>query len=207
MPDLSATRTTALPASVPTHTARLTHAAPATRLVLRGTDAIEAAGRAFGVTIPTRPCTSAMSGERAAFWLGPDEWLLLAPESETSALWQSLTTALEGIACALVDISHRQTALLLEGPGAATMLNAGVPLDLSLKAFPVGMVARTILEKAEIVLFRSGEQAFRIEVWRSFAPYVLGLLQAADRDAPDHALSRQMGDAPDQGQKTSSIEA
>ncbi len=207
MPDLSANRTTALPASVPTHTARLSNAAPATRLILRGTDAIEPAGRAFGVTIPTRPCGSAIAGERAAFWLGPDEWLLLTPESETSALWQTLTTALEGIPCALVDISHRQTALLLEGPGAATMLNAGVPLDLSLKAFPVGMVARTIFEKAEIVLFRSGEQAFRVEVWRSFAPYVLGLLQAADRDAPDHGVARQMGTAPDQGQETSAIEA
>jgi hypothetical protein len=71
----------------------------------------------------------------------------------------------------------------------------------------VGMVARTIFEKAEIVLFRSGEQAFRVEVWRSFAPYVLGLLQAADRDAPDCAISHQMGTAPEQGQKTSAIEA
>ena len=62
------------------------------------------------------------------------------------------------------------------------MLNAGVPLDLSLKAFPVGMATRTIFEKAEIVLWRTGEQEFRVEVWRSFAPYVLAMLQAADRD-------------------------
>lgn len=184
MLDLSSRRSTALPASVPTRTATLRNAAPATRFILRGADAIELASKAFGVAIPTRPCTSATAGERSAFWLGPDEWLLIAPEADTAALQQGLMAALEGVNCALVDVSHRQKALLLDGPGAATMLNAGVPLDLSLKAFPVGIVARTIFEKAEIVLCRTGEQAFRIEVWRSFAPYVLELLQAADRDAP-----------------------
>lgn len=109
---------------------------------------------------------------------------MIAPEGETASLHQGLTAALEGIPCALVDVSHRQTALLLEGAGAANMLNAGVPLDLSLKSFPVGMVVRTIFEKAEIVLCRTGTQAFRIEVWRSFAPHVLELLHAADRDTP-----------------------
>jgi sarcosine oxidase, subunit gamma len=38
-------------------------------------------------------------------------------------------------------------------------------------------VVRTIFEKAEIILWRTGEQSFHIEVWRSFAPYVLGHLE------------------------------
>ena len=183
MLDLGTARTGSLPASIPTSNVTLATATPASRFVLRGVDAIAAAAAAFGVAIPTRPLTSSTTGDRAALWLGPDEWLLLTPETETAALYQQLTTALEGIACALVDVSHRQTALLIEGPKAAAILNAGVPLDLSLKAFPVGMVTRTIFEKAEIVLWRTGPDAFRIEVWRSFAPYVLALLQAADRDA------------------------
>lgn len=184
MLDLSNTRTPALPASVPGGTVTLKSAPPASRFILRGRDAVEAAGQSLGVAIPTSPCRSASAGERLVFWLGPDEWLLIAPEGETASLQQSLAGALEGIACSLVDVSHRQTALLIEGRGAEIVLNAGVPLDLSIRAFPVGMVVRTIFEKAEIVLCRTGEQAFRIEVWRSFAPYVLELLQLADRDAP-----------------------
>lgn len=184
MLDLSTARTGSLPASIATSIVTLAPAAPASRFILRGVEAVAAAGAAFGVAIPTKPLTSATSGDRSALWLGPDEWLLLAPEAETATLYQQLTTALAGIACALVDVSHRQTALLIEGPKAAAILNAGVPLDLSLKAFPVGMVTRTIFEKAEIVLWRTGADAFRLEVWRSFAPYVLALLQAADRDAP-----------------------
>lgn len=184
MLDLSSARTSSLPIAIPAINVTLTPAAPAARFVLRGADATAAVGTAFGVAIPTQPLTSAISGNRTALWLGPDEWLLLAPATETAALHQALTAALDGIAGALVDISHRQTALLIEGPKAAAVLNAGVPLDLSLAAFPVGMVTRTIFEKAEIVLWRTGELAFRLEVWRSFAPYVLALLQAADRDAP-----------------------
>jgi sarcosine oxidase subunit gamma len=183
MLDLSSARTGSLPAAIATSNVTVTPAAPASRFVLRGVDAIAAAGAAFGVAIPTRPLASETSGDRAALWLGPDEWLLLAPEAETATIYQQVSGALDGIACALVDVSHRQTALLVEGSKAASVLNAGVPLDLSLKAFPVGMVARTIFEKAEIVLWRTGPEAFRVEVWRSFAPYVLALLQAADRDA------------------------
>jgi len=160
----------------------LTSVALATRFILRGADAVAAASAAFGVALPTTPTRSASKGERTAFWLGPDEWLLIAAEGDPAALQQTLDTAPAGVPHALVDVSNRQTALLIEGPGAATALNAGTPLDLSVAAFPVGMVARTIFEKAEIVLWRSGEQSFRVEVWRSFAPYVQALLEAALSD-------------------------
>lgn len=155
-------------------------AAPAiARFSYRGSEGIAAAGVAFGVALPTQPCTAAIAGDHAALWLGPDEWLLLAPVSETVAVRQAFARDLALVPHALVDISHRQTGLRLDGPGVARLLNAGVPLDLSLGAFPVGMVTRTIFEKAEIVLWRTGPEAFRIEVWRSFAPYLVALLDAA----------------------------
>lgn len=184
MLDLSSARLGALPSTIACTNVSLIVAPPASRFILRGIDAIAAAGTALGLAIPTRPMTTATVGDRAALWLGPDEWLLLAPAGQTAPLQQQLTVALDGIACALVDISHRQMALLIEGAKAARVLNGGVPLDLSLAAFPIGMVVRTIFEKAEIVLWRTAEQSFRIEVWRSFAPYLLAMLQAADRDVP-----------------------
>lgn len=184
MIDLSTARTGSLALPIAGTQVSLRVSPPAARFVLRGTDALAAAGEAIGVAIPTKPCMSATNGQLSAFWLGPDEWLLLAPAAETAQIHGALTSALEGIACAVVDVSHRQTALLVEGGKAASVLNAGVPLDLSLAAFPVGMVARTIFEKAEIVLWRKGAESFHVEVWRSFAPYVLALLQAADRDVP-----------------------
>jgi len=160
----------------------LTAASAATRLLLRGADAVAPASKAFGVAMPTTPCRSNAGGSRMALWLGPDEWLLIAPEAESAALLAKLGGALDGVPHSLVDISHRQTALTVEGKGAERLLNAGVPLDLSLAAFPVGAVARTIFEKAEIILWRGKSESFRAEVWRSFAPYVRALLEAARDD-------------------------
>ncbi len=43
------------------------------------------------------------------------------------------------------------------------------------------MCTRTMLAKAEVVLWRTGAQAFRLEVWRSFAAYVSQFLAEAAR--------------------------
>ena len=154
----------------------------ATRLNLRGgADVAGPVAQVFGLAPPTKPLGSAASGERAALWLGPDEWLLLAEES-AGGLIGDLEKALGGVFHSLVDISHRQVGIAVQGPGAARLLAAACPLDLDLGAFPVGMSTRTLLAKAEVGLWRREENAFRIEVWRSFAPYVARILDEAARD-------------------------
>jgi len=82
-----------------------------------------------------------------------------------------------------VDVSHRNTAIVVAGPGAADVINAGCPQDLSLAAFPVGACSRTVLGKVEIVLLRTEPDAFRVEVWRSFSDYAFALLAEAARDS------------------------
>jgi sarcosine oxidase subunit gamma len=166
------------------HPAAALHAAgPRARFVLRArSSAIGAAGRGYGVELPREACRSAAVGTRAALWLGPDEWLLLAPEKEAGEIAQALAAALSGLPHALVDVSHRQAALMIEGPQAATILNHGCPLDLALTAFPVGMATRTVLGKAEVVVWRIAAQTFQVEAARSFAAYVWQFLDEARRD-------------------------
>jgi sarcosine oxidase subunit gamma len=82
----------------------------------------------------------------------------------------------------LVDVSHRQGGLIAEGAKAAYALNAACPLSLDESDFPAGTCTRTVFAKAEIVLWRPASQLFRIEVARSFAPYVAGLLTEIMRD-------------------------
>ena len=50
-----------------------------------------------------------------------------------------------------------------------------VSARLGLAEFPVGMCTRTAFAKADIVLWRTGQSTFHLEVWRSFAAYVSGL--------------------------------
>ncbi len=149
----------------------LLHPAPdLARLVLRG-DA-SALGVAFSLELPTQPCRAVEANGRSALWLGPDEWLLLASPG-------TLVPTVSVPGAAVVDAGHRQVGLILEGPSAPDVLAAGCPLDLHPTAFPVGMCTRTVFGKAEIVLWRQDNARFHVEVWRSFAAYVHGLLERA----------------------------
>lgn len=159
---------------------RLTPTAPAERLSLRAASGdVAALSSALGLELPVRPKTSVSAGGRTALWLGPDEWLVI-DEGQGGLM---AACAASGALHSAVDVSHRNTAILVEGQGAAATINAGCPLDLSLKAFPVGACTRTIFGKVEIVLFRTGEEAFRVEVWRSFSEYAFGLLAEGATDA------------------------
>lgn len=183
MPDISAQRrhplarqVVAPPVTVGAHvTIRALPAAG--RFILRGDAA--AASAVFGTTLKAEPMRATEHGGRSALWLGPDEWLLLAGEADGEDLRSTLTAAISGLPCCLVDVSHRQTAIEVEGLRAEDVLNTHVPLDLSQAEFPVGMSTRTLLAKAEVVLWRRGAQTFRIEVVRSFAPYVWDMLREA----------------------------
>ena len=148
---------------------------PLTRVAIRaGQQAAIALAGMLRVALPTTPCRSNRTSERAALWLGPDEWLVLAEDGT------ALPIAHAG--ASIVDVSHRDTALSVSGPRAAWTINAFCALDLHPAAFPVGMCTRTVFGKAQIVLWRTGEAAFHIEVARSFAPYVWACLEEARRE-------------------------
>lgn len=160
------------------HSVSLVPAAPAFRMSLRARpDGLPALGGRLGLALPTRPKTSASTGERRALWLGPDEWLVIDGDGRDPMLDLADVPVLHSA----VDVSHRNTAVLVSGAKAADVINAGCPQDLSLQAFPVGACSRTVLGKIEIVLLRTGEDAFRVECWRSFAEYAFSYLADAAR--------------------------
>lgn len=163
----------------PTNSADLVRLAePAIRLNVRA-DMTAAAtiGMAIGVLLGTAPCRAVVVRDRTALWLSPDEWMVLAPESET-ALAQQPLAALGSV----VDVSHAYVGIEVFGPRAAWCINAFNALDLDLHAFPVGGCTRTLFGKAEIVLWRADVEVFRIEVARSYAPYLLQCLEEAGRE-------------------------
>ena len=155
---------------------------PTERYILRGDPRVmTAAGDALGLVISQQACRATVNDKRAALWLGPDEQLLL--DAEGTDIAATLESALRDLPHSLVDVSHRQIALEVSGPQAALLLNAGCPLDLDPSAFPVGMCTRTVLAKAQIVLWRTSEDIFHVEVWRSFAAYVSEFLAEAAQGA------------------------
>lgn len=157
----------------------VTMAENATRVSLRArTDAVQALSKALGLALPGRPKSTASRGERAALWLGPDEWLII-DEADTSLISDLAEVK---VLHSAVNISHRNVGIIVSGKGAAAVVNGGCPQDLSLEAFPVGAASRTVLGKIEIVLWRTAENSFHIECWRSFSAYAYAFLQEAARD-------------------------
>ncbi len=153
---------------------------PAHRISLRAPAAsVAALSKALGLTLPEKPKTSASKGNRTALWLGPDEWLVIDDGANDPLEACGGVEALHSA----VGISHRNMAISVTGQGAESTVSAGCPQDLSLTAFPVGACSRTILGKSEMVLLRTGDDAFRVECWRSFSDYVFGFLTEAARDA------------------------
>ena len=162
----------------------IVEAPAAARFVFRGGEAARAVcAGAFGAELPTRLGPAGEAGGRAALWLGPDEWLLIAEGADPARLAAELAARLGAAPHSLVDVSHRQIGLIVTGARAARALSAGCPLDLDPAALPAGMATRTIFDKAEIVLWRRGE-AFHVEIWRSFAPWLVASLIEAARGAP-----------------------
>lgn len=96
-----------------------------------------------------------------ALWLGPDEWLVLGGrEQEYPDAW------------AVVDVSANRVCLELSGAGAADVLARGCALDLHPSVFPPGRCAQTLVARAQVILYRTEEHAFRLLVRPSFAGYL-----------------------------------
>jgi sarcosine oxidase subunit gamma len=138
------------------------------------------ASNALGLKLPAKIGALATSGEKVALCLGPDEWHLTLPLTAQNAVERTFADLYAQMPHSLVDISHREVAVEIEGVDAALLLQSAVPFDV--EAMPVTSGCRTVFDKAQIVLIRKGADLFRIDVWRSFADQVWGLLRAAARE-------------------------
>ena len=151
----------------------------ATRLIFQGDRSARAAAtREWSPGFSSDACRATQDGGRASLWLGPEEFLLLAPANTDYA---ALRSALRNSPHSLVDVSHRQLGLEVSGPHCVERLRGGCALDLDESQFPVGMCTRTLFAKADIVLWRTRSDAFHLEVWRSFLPYTVEMLREIAR--------------------------
>ncbi len=141
---------------------------------------LEKAVEAFGFDIPPKIGQMSSAADKTALCLGPDEWLLMAPQSEREGIAARFAGISEQTAHSLVDVGHRTVGIDVCGPAAALVLSSGCPLDLD--ALPICGGARTVLDKAEIVLMRLEENHYRLEIARSFAEFVWNFLSVSGRE-------------------------
>ncbi|MHA6324237.1 sarcosine oxidase subunit gamma [Roseivivax sp. CAU 1753] len=158
-----------------TGAARVDLIAPVGRFSLRArADAIAALSAALGFDLPARIGTRTASEGTEALCLGPDEWLILAAEDAGAGIVAAFAAVYADTPHALTEITDREVTFRLGGPQAAELLTLGMPRDVD--SIATGAARRTLFDGATVVLWRDGEQDFRMDVWRSFAPHVASLL-------------------------------
>jgi sarcosine oxidase, subunit gamma len=128
--------------------------------------------------LPTTPNTVWEEGSRAALWLGPDEWLVLAPPGAGPDIIGELEAALDGWHRSIVDVSANRVALELSGPHAKEVLSKGCALDLHPRTWRPGMCAQTMLGSAQVILHERAETT-GVLVRPSFADYLVNWLIGA----------------------------
>ena len=133
---------------------------------------------AIGVELPLVPLTSTHAGPVTVLWLGPDEWLVACEAGAESKFAPALRTALQGVPCAITDLTEAQTIIRINGPRARDLIAKGCTLDLHPRVVGLGRVARSTVAHVTVILHQTASDgdgngpAFELYVARSFAEHL-----------------------------------
>ncbi|MFD7293534.1 sarcosine oxidase subunit gamma [Streptomyces sp. NPDC059897] len=154
-----------------------------TQLTLRvtpGSAAATAVEGYLGYALPDA-CRAHLDAEVKALWLGPDEWLLVAPAGRAAELTAGLRSAIGEEFATVTDTSAQRTVLALSGPLLPEILSQGCALDLSPGRAHAGACHTTLLAQAGVTLVvrEAGPAAVWLLVRSSFAGYLAAWLTDA----------------------------
>ncbi len=147
----------------------------------------------LGCDLPALANTWSSGGDVAVLWLGPDEWLVVAPDRRNEMQVEQLRAALGGLHHSVTDLSANRTVIEIAGSDARVVLAKGCPIDLHGSAFKPPQVAQTLLAKSQVILqCVEARPLFRLFVRLSFASYVSEwLLDAAAELAASRGIDPQ----------------
>ena len=131
----------------------------------------------FEVSLPQTPGTYQRDGERLAYWLGPDEWLLAMPDGEQTKVESDLQARLTGH-YSVVDVSGSHVRFLLAGRGARAVLQQASPYDFHATVFAPGRCVQTVFAKATALVVAAEDDGFELIIRASYANYVRRWMKA-----------------------------
>lgn len=128
--------------------------------------------KALGTALPAgHGQVTAAGPELQVLWLSPDEFLVISGEDHL-ALTDRLASALQADHGSVVDLSANRTTFELTGPSALPVLEKGCPLDLHPRVFKEGAAVNTNIGHVPVILWKTGQETYRIFPRASFADYL-----------------------------------
>ena len=129
--------------------------------------------QAIGFALPLEAGTTASRRGLTALWLGPNEWLVVAPPDGQGAVAEALRAALKDLWAAVTDVSDGRAVIGLSGRHARAVLMKGCSLDLHPRVFGPGRSAQSAVARALVLLHQTDETpSYDLYVHRSFAEYL-----------------------------------
>ena len=132
----------------------------------------EAIKAAVGTGVPARREIE-VAGDRAAGWMGPDEYLLILPYDQTAAALAAISAALKGAHHLAVAVSDARAVFRVEGAKADQVLAKLSPVDFATLA-PKELRRTRAAQVA--AAFWKDEGGYTVVCFRSVAGYMMGLL-------------------------------
>lgn len=134
---------------------------------------VDGVSAALGQPLPAEANTLTQADHRI-YWLGPDEWQVVAAPDAVDHLTTKLNNELVGQHVAVNAVSGGQSVFHLSGEDVPEHLAKGCTLDLDPSVFREGMCAQSGLAKANMLLgYIDAAPVYEIIVRRSFSGYVL----------------------------------
>ena len=135
-----------------------------------------------GVPLPLQPNRVAVMRAVRTLWLGPDEWLITAPEDAAPDLFNWISRTAAGHRAQVTDLSASRIIVEIAGGNARTLLEKGCGLDLHPRVFMPGCCAQTLFAQLPVIIDQtSAAPSYRLFVRRSAARWLVDwLIDAAE---------------------------
>ena len=112
------------------------------------------------------PNRSFAAGTVRYAWNGPGQWLAESAEHRPEELIELVDAALSAHGASTTDLSHARTVVQVSGSAATDLLAKLCPVDV--ETMQTGDSAATLAGPFSVLMVRTGDQEFRLHVFRSF---------------------------------------
>ena len=157
---------------------------PIMKLIVRGKtrEFIAMIGKNLDMLLPTEANTSTSSESLTAFWLSPDEWMLISNDvvKEDRKIYEVEDNLIKNISKtnlgAVTDVSDQFIIINIKGSKVFDLFATGCPFNFNEFKNKKGLVVQTILSHIDVILHHKEINEVNLLVRRSFSEHLYSWL-------------------------------